>query len=262
MYKVAKILEIKEEAKDIKTFTLDLEITAKPGQFLMLWIPGINEKPFSFSKLKPLEITVKKVGEFTSKLFSLKKNSKLWVRGPYGNGFSLKGEKILLIAGGIGIAPLLALMEVEKDKSFTLLYGAKTKAELISRKRLERENVEELIIATDDGSFGLKGNITEILKRKINLESYDFIAACGPEKMLKEVVKLSLEKGVDCQVSIERYIKCALGICGSCCLDPKGLLVCKDGPVFYARDLVNSEFGLYKRDASSSKIYLGVSNSS
>ncbi|HIE33598.1 MAG TPA: dihydroorotate dehydrogenase electron transfer subunit [Candidatus Altiarchaeales archaeon] len=253
---IVKILEVREECENVKTFILDKRLKAKPGQFCMIWVPDIGEKPFGFSRLNGnVEIMIRKVGKFTEKFFSLRKGDVVGIRGPYGDGhFRLKGENLCVVGGGVGIAPLIPLIEIAKrDRSIILILGAKTESEHITIDRFKHRNIE-IILTTDDGSCGEKGSPCDILPDLIEKEKFDQIYACGPEPMMKGILEISMSNKIPCQLSLERYIKCGIGICGQCSLDPSGLLVCKDGPVFDAKDLESTEFGNYKRDASGSKV--------
>jgi len=224
MYSVVELRETWEVAKDVKAFRLSKEFDFIPGQFVMVWLPGVGEKPFSLA-WKDL-LVVKRVGPFTSRLFELEEGERLWIRGPYGRGFERKWEKIALLAGGIGIPPLYALARAWKGnfESVTLIYGARSKDELAL---LDIENyVNEVVITTDDGSAGRKGFSTDVLAER--REEFEGVYTCGPEPMLKAVLRIMDYRNV--QVSAERYMKCGIGVCGSCNLGK--YLVCRDGPVF------------------------------
>jgi len=224
MYSVVELRETWGMAKDVKAFRLSKGFDFIPGQFVMVWLPGVGEKPFSLA-WKDM-IVVKRVGTFTSKLFELSEGERLWVRGPYGRGFERRGRKIALVSGGIGIPPLYALAKAwGKDfEKITLIYGAKGREELAL---IDIENyVNEIVITTDDGSAGREGFPTDVLKERKG--EFDQVYACGPEPMLKAVLRVMDYKNV--QISAERYMKCGIGVCGSCNLGK--YLVCKDGPVF------------------------------
>ncbi len=258
---MVKILEMRDENPNVRTFVLDKRIEAKPGQFCMLWIPDVNEKPFGFARLNGnIEIMVKKRGKFTKRMFSLREGDMIGFRGPYGNGyFKLRGKNVCLIGGGIGIAPLLPLIDIAIDKniSITIIHGANTRNELIPLRRLkkvDRDNIR-IILTTDDGTYGKKGTVCDVLKEIVN-EGIDHIYTCGPEIMMEKVMRIALNNNISCQISMERYIKCGIGICGHCAIDNSGLMVCKDGPVFDARVLKDSEFGNYIRDKCGSIINL------
>jgi len=247
-----KIVEVIEEAPDIKTFIFDFKGKAIPGQFVMVWLPDIDEKPMSLSYVKKFGITVKRVGEFTEKLHELEEGDSIGFRGPYGRGFKIEGGKLLFVAGGIGIAPIAPLVEeaTREGREATVVIGARTKNELIFIERMKATGAE-VILATDDGSTGIKGTVIDALM--LRKENFDQCFACGPEKMLIKVLEYAKARKISTQLSLERYFKCGIGICGSCALDDKGLLVCRDGPVFYDYEL-DGEFGKYKRDASGRRI--------
>ena len=252
---MVKILEVRVETPTVRTFVLDKKIRARPGQFAMLWIPDVDEKPFSFSKLNgDLEITVKEVGPFTKRLFSLGKGDLVGIRGPYGNGYRIKGEKICIVAGGVGLAPLMPLIDeiLRKDRELTVIHGAVTEKELLWIDKLGSKKIH-LLTVTDDGTYGERGSVCDILENLIRKREFDQIYTCGPEPMMRRVADISLREEIPCQLSLERYMKCGVGICGQCCIDPSGLRVCRDGPVFTARELRGTEFGRYKRDASGSR---------
>lgn len=237
--KRVKIAKTWEEASNIKAFRFNDSLNFIPGQFIMLWIPNVGEKPFSLAD-RDL-ILVKKVGPFTSKLFELEEGDYVWIRGPYGRGFTPKGKKIALIAGGIGIPPLYALVKHFGNdfEKITLIYGARSKKEFAL---LDIENyVDEIVFTTDDGSFGLKGFPTDVLRRR--REEFDYVYTCGPEIMMAKVLEIMNFENV--QVSAERYMKCGIGVCGSCALGK--YLVCRDGPVFYGEELKETELGRFKR---------------
>jgi len=248
---VIKVLDNKLEAAGIKTIKLDADIGASAGQFVMLWIPDIGEKPFSLSKVgKNPEITYDVKGKFTKALFSLKKGDLVGFRGPYGNGWNLKGKKkIAIVAGGVGLAPLMPLIESDKDK-LTVIYGAKNKELLVFKKKLGKSKV---VYTTDDGSFGKHCYACDALGGILAGGKYDVVLTCGPEIMMKKVLDICMKNKMPCQASLERYMKCGIGICGSCAIDQFGLRVCKDGPIFTVEQLKNSELGKYARDKTGSK---------
>lgn len=217
---------------------------AEPGQFVMIWVPSENECPMSLSEISRVgAITVKPVGRATGKLCSKKKGEMIWVRGPYGRGFTLKGSSTLLIGGGTGIAPLLPLAErlVESTRRVTLILAGRTadSIPLISRARSLENRGVELVYVTEDGSLGYKGVATDPLKEIINETRFDQIYTCGPEEMMKEVYKIASAKDIPIQASLERYMKCGISLCGSCAVGR--YLVCRDGPVFDENHLKNLE---------------------
>lgn len=247
----ADILDIIDETQTIKTFRLDtsLWLKGKPGQFLMVWVRGVDEVPMTMSYEDG--ITVQAVGDATRAMFRLKKGDSLGIRGPYGNGWELVGDDILLISGGIGSAPLAPLAEKAASLGVrvTTLAGYRAKGEVHFTERFRKAG--KTAITTDDGSYGQKGFVTDLMK-DIDLNMFTQIYCCGPEKMMYRVLSILNEHRSEArsQFSMQRYLKCGIGICGSCCMDPEGLRVCRDGPVFKGDGLLNSEFGKYARDAS------------
>jgi len=250
---VVGVLENRQDAERIKTIKLGTTIEAAPGQFVMLWLPGVGEKPFTLSKIgKNPEITYEVRGKFTKALFGLNNGDHVGVRGPYGNGWDTKGKKKLaIVAGGIGLAPLLSLIEGWKGK-IAVVYGARSKELLVFKKRLDKTHADA-IYTTDDGSFGKHCYACDALEPVLAGGKYDLVLTCGPEILMKKVVDICLKNRIPCQASLERFMKCGIGVCGACAMDPSGLRVCKDGPVFTAEQLRGSEFGAYSRDKSGSR---------
>ncbi len=278
------ITEVRSEAPLIRTFRLNRALDPAPGQYLMLWIRGVDEVPMSFSG--PDTITVQSVGKATQALFKMGAGHSVGVRGPLGNGFILRGKNILLIGGGVGTAPLAFLGEqaMRANKRVTSLIGFRSKDDIIFQDRFEalgsdlagrgsgapneiniKANAragavsEEIpnfnartIVTTDDGSAGIAGRVSAGLSH-LDLDSFDQIYLCGPEMMMWDIISRIGENAAKTQACINRYFKCASGICGSCCLDPEGLRICVEGPVIMADRLIESEFGRYRRDASGSK---------
>jgi len=238
-----KINRVVSESPNVKTIILDGKITASPGQFVMAWLPGVGEKPFSLSSLgDETAITVQKKGKFTEHLCDKKPRDMIGIRGPYGSGFTTAHKKkACVVAGGLGIASVITLIE-QLDKP-TVIYGAKTKDELIFLDRLKGNR---LIITTDDGSEGRKGVATDAFSELAKESDFDVVYTCGPEIMMKKLLDICNAFGVELQASLERYMKCGFGICGSCVIN--GLRVCKDGPVFSSSQLAQmNEFGAAAR---------------
>lgn len=258
--KVRPISDIVVETPTVKTFYVEcpeIASTVHPGQFLMVWVIGVDEVPIAVSEVREgriLGLTVAKVGDATSQLHELDKGDKIGIRGPYGNWFDLSGDRIVMVGGGYGIAPLAFCADValSEGKKVKVILGAKTANELVLLRRLKKLGAN-LLITTDDGSAGMKGFATDALERILLEEEFDLCLTCGPEKMMKKVVEITSSKGIRTQVSLERYMKCGIGLCGQCCIDPFGHRVCTEGPVFYPQQLGDVEFGKYARDAAGTK---------
>lgn len=248
--RVVEATEIIDETPSIKTIRFNDEQKAKPGQFLMVWMPGIDEIPMSLSILgKNKGITVQKVGEATEAIHELEEGDKFGIRGPYGTSFDIKGDRILTVAGGMGIAPLFpAINEAfQYQKKITLVYGVRTFSELSFLDRLS-DICDRLEISTDDGTKGFHGFATDLALEIVGKGEFDLVLTCGPEVMIKKMLEISNSRDIPLQASIERYMKCGIGICDSCAID--GYQVCKDGPVFTGDMLRRmSEFGRWKRDS-------------
>ena len=251
---IAKILE---ETPSVRSFFFKLDIAPVPGQFVMAWIPGCDEKPMAISHYGGLKaITVLKRGEATSRLFEKKKGDWIGIRGPFGRGFEVTGKKLVVVGGSIGISPLAPLTELalSEGKEVTAVIGGRTKSDILFADRLERAGAE-VMVTTDDGSAGMRGLVTKGLESALQDKSFDQCFTCGPEKMMVEVLKIAKAHAIPAQASLERYFKCGIGVCGSCAIDDTGVCVCAEGPVFTDRELENSpEFGRYKRDETGRRV--------
>ncbi|WP_456367536.1 dihydroorotate dehydrogenase electron transfer subunit [Thermococcus sp.] len=224
MYRVMEIEEILEVTENVRAFRFSENIDFTPGQFIMIWLPGVGEKPFSLAWKNM--VMIKRVGPFTSKLFELKPGDRLWIRGPYGHGFQKKGNKIILIGGDMGIPPLYALARLWDFEDVTLLYWAENDGEI---PLMDIENyVDNVVVKIPRDSRDFYTVLRETRGK------FDHAYASGPETMLKAVLKAWEYRKV--QVTMERYIKCGIGICGSCNLGK--YLVCRDGPVFDGEKLL------------------------
>ena len=260
--KVLKIKEIITESESVKTFTFDwdmVNLKPEPGQFMMVWNFD-DEKPMSISKIdtknQEITISIKNIGPFTNKVHKLNIGDKLGIRGPYGHGFEIKNsKKILAIGGGIGMAPIASFTEyaIENNLSVDVISAAATKDELLFVDRLNSIGAK-VYTCTDDGSCGFKGFATHRMEDLLKTNEYDLVVTCGPEIMMKGILDLANVKNIPTQVSMERWMKCAIGVCGQCCVDDSGWRICKEGPVFWAEDLNHiKEFGKYRRDSSGTR---------
>lgn len=251
---ILPIKHIKKEAFNCRTFTFTYPLRAKPGQFIMLWLPGIDQKPFSVSRQDEttFDITVAKIGRATTALFEKTKGDRVGIAGPYGRGFHLKSRtSIILAGGGCGAAPLRFLGQeaVRQKCSVIFATGARSKRDV-----LFADVFKDTRVTTDNGSLGDRGFVTDKLSELLE-DRADKVYVCGPELMMKKAVDLCLTRRTACEASLERYMKCGLGVCGQCALDPLGLCVCQDGPVFSGNQLKKiTEFGRYRRSKAGAKI--------
>ncbi|MCJ2520826.1 MAG: dihydroorotate dehydrogenase electron transfer subunit [Candidatus Thermoplasmatota archaeon] len=246
--------KVMEEASHTKSFSFREEFPVRPGQFIMVWIPGVEEVPMALSQLGPVKaITAKNVGSSTEALHKFKEGDRIGVRGPYGNSFDLSQEHYLVAAGGTGIASVIAASEAlaEAGKKVVTVFGAKTKEDLILLERSRKYG--EVFIATDDGSVGYHGVVSDLALKLMEDRRFDGVLACGPEKMLQTLEGICRQRDVEIQVSMERFMRCGIGLCGSCSLDH--YLVCRDGPIFKGEQLVGlRDFGHYRRDRAGRRV--------
>jgi dihydroorotate dehydrogenase electron transfer subunit len=256
---VLPIKKIITENDCVNTYVFEYPLGSRPGQFVMMWIPGVDEKPFSvaYDDGKEFWITVCKVGPATEELFKLRVGDKVGIRGPMGTFYHFEeGESLALVAGGYGAAPMyfVAYEASLKKCKVDFFVGARNKDLLLyTHKILGLSNVN-LHISTDDGSAGFKGYVTQLLQDSLKDHKVDRIFTCGPELMMKFVGEIADKNDIECQMSVERYMKCGIGVCGQCAVDDTGECACKKGPVMYF-DYVKelSEFGKYHRDAQGKK---------
>ena len=258
--RIVRIGDVKEETPTVKSiaFRDDQCSKGKPGQFVMIWIPGIDEVPMSLSLIGrdgASGVTVRKRGEATSALCAKKTGDQIGVRGPYGTYFTVgKEAKLLLAGGGTGTAALTPLIEmpIMRKKDLTIVTGSRTKTELIYLDRfkaLHPLKMMRLVATTDDGSYGIKGLASSVVDILLEKEKFDMIYACGPEPMMKTILDSAQKTSTPVQFSLERIFKCGVGICGSCSLGQ--YRVCRDGPVFSGDMLKGiSEFGKTRRDSA------------
>jgi NAD(P)H-flavin reductase len=251
------IKQVIEKTADVNLFRVALQqdISYVPGQFFMVSVWGAGEVPISAAShgnySTSVEFCIRKTGFVTSAIHVLKEGDELWVRGPYGNGFPLdiaEGRDILIVAGGIGIAPLRPLIFEFSDRKkypgkFQIIYGAKTPQDIIflDEMALYREMGAEVMITVDnrngkwDGRVGL---VTDLLPQlMVDIRSaVSYI--CGPEIMIRNVTRdLSLMGMAQENIitTLEAHMKCGVGKCGHCYSGCQ--YICTDGPVFNYRQL-------------------------
>jgi len=256
LHKVYKIKKVIRETPKAVSIILDGKINYSPGQFIMLWLPQIDEKPFvvSYQEKNSFGVTIEQKGKFTKTISKIKEGTKVATRGPFGNGFEIKNNSII-VAGGLGMAPALSL--IKKIKNSIIIQGAKSKEFLLYLKdenllKIIEKNNNKIIYCTDDGSFGINGFTTDVLKEMLK-QKIKTVYTCGPEMMIKKVLDICEKNKIECQASLERFMKCGIGICGSCVINDQ--LVCKDGPVFNSKQIKKlTELGKFARLKSGKKI--------
>lgn len=238
---------------------LGLSFRHKPGQFVMLSIPGTGEAPISISSSpsRPgiLELCVRRAGRVTNALYRMKTNDLVGVRGPYGNGFpvrEIEGHDLLLAAGGLGMAPLRSLLWYVLDNrdrfgSVTLMYGARTPADMLFREELvslvDRTDMNCLLTVDSDPGGGWRnhvGLLPALFDHAAIDASRTFAAVCGPPVVYKFILRKLLDLGFRKDrilMSLERRMKCGVGKCGHCSIGYK--YTCLNGPIFTYWDAIN-----------------------
>ncbi len=229
-----RVKEKKMETPGFATLFFEYALSFRPGQFIMIWIPGLDEKPYTISHHSRgnFAVTIEAKGVFSKKALTLEKGDLVGIRGPFGNGFDIKpGQNAAVVAGGCGMAPLATLVE-HLPSTTTFIHGARSKNFILFPDRFDvpRE------FCTDDGSFGHKGLVTDLLEKSIiSGKQFDMVYVCGPEIMMHKIFELCESHGINCQASLERYMRCGFGVCGACVCGKQ--VVCKDGPVFHSKAL-------------------------
>lgn len=247
-----------EHGPGVATVRFDEVHDVAPGQFGMWWVPGVDEIPMSYADEDA--ILVRAVGEATEALCAMEPGDRVGVRGPFGEPFEVPASgELVVVGGGTGMAPVAVLAEAASaaGADVTVLIGAASADQVAYADRLAA--VADVGVATEDGSRGHEGLVTELLDSArdggdaatgVGPVAPDEVASCGPEPMMAAVLDRFVDRPGDVQVCLERYMKCGIGICGSCCIDGSGSPVCSDGPVYRADAVTGGEFGLYHRDAA------------
>jgi len=209
----------------------------------MVWLPEVDEKPFSIASMGPLGLLVVDVGPFSHALLTLKVGDLIWIKGPLGRGYHPEGERLLFVAGGYGVAPLypLAALARAQGRQIHVCIGAGTEADVLLADEFTKIGCE-LSISTEDGSEGMQGLVTTVAEKAMCEFEFDTLYACGPTAMLSALAERCRQCKLNYQFSWEAHMRCGMGLCGSCevptSLDPAlppGWLACYDGPVFIKR---------------------------
>ncbi len=234
----------------------------RPGNFVHLRVSQENtpllRRAFSLHKTDPqageFQILFKVVGWGTGILCERKEGDEIDLIGPLGNCFSLPdwSRKVILVAGGMGLAPLYFLLkelmrkEIPKKEGVLFLHGAKEADEILYAKELGTSGIKHLI-STEDGSLGHRGLITDLLQGELKTKGGLKVYACGPQDMMKHLSELSRKWNLDCELSLETHMPCGVGACAGCVVKTKRnnvteyKKVCSDGPVFDAREVYLDE---------------------
>ncbi len=258
----AVIQDIIVENSTIKTFIVEIldgatasSFTYLPGQFVMVSVPHQGEAPISISShlTTPglMHLSIRKAGRLTSAIHEMKKGDHIGIRGPYGRPFpmdELQGRNILLVAGGIGLAPLRSVIEhclhnKEKYGTITLLYGSRAPSDIAFKADLEKwaKSGVDVRLTVDVAEPGWKGNVGLVTKLlddvQLDKDSHSALL-CGPPIMIDVVTGILQSKGLPPSqiiTTLERNMKCGVGLCGHCHMN--GILICRKGPVFSVEQL-------------------------
>ena len=245
----AKILANNPLSEDVYELTLhcpEIAINARPGMFVHIRVEHgalLLRRPLSIADADTVKGTItfiyRLLGQGTKAMAALKPGAMLNCLGPLGNGFSLEAKKPLLVGGGLGIAPLLFLSKAFAGQA-DILMGGRNQQEMFWPV-LFQASTRNVFITTDDGSLGTKGFTVDLLPQLLQKYSYDCIIVCGPEIMMRGIAEVAAAADIPCQVSLEKRMACGLGACLSCSCDAKDghrKKVCKDGPVFWAQEVL------------------------
>ena len=247
----AVVAEQTEIASGIFSLWLETESIAKeavPGQFVSVYSKDKSRmlpRPISICEADKengkLRLVYRVVGEGTDEFSHLTKGDQLEIIGPMGNGFPLKGEKPLLMGGGIGVPPILELAKQMDCEKKQIVVGYRD-AQTFLKEEFEQNG--ELYISTEDGSVGTKGNVMDAIRE--NALEADMIYACGPTPMLRAIKQYAEENGIECYISLEERMACGIGACLACVCKSKekdahsnvnNKRICKDGPVFLSTEV-------------------------
>jgi sulfhydrogenase subunit gamma (sulfur reductase) len=263
---ISTIKSVRQLTPTEKMFEIELpegkRLNHDPGQFVQMLVPGVGEAPISICSSptdRNFHLTIRRVGNVTTAVHGMKEGDKLGIRGSFGWGFpmdKMTGSDILIIAGGIGLAPLRSVIRyilANRDEygKFTILHGARTPSDRLFADELEQwssspsVNLLETVDHPDDSWDGNSGVITTLFKKIDVNPDNTFALICGPPVMYRFVILECQGKGLmdnHIFVSLERHMKCGMGKCGHCQIN--GVYTCQHGPVFSYTQVKNLEEAL------------------
>jgi len=221
---------------------------AKAGQFFMIKCKNdvrVLRRPISLhyadADEQTLEFYYETVGKGTTEFSELQAGDEVNIQGPLGTGFDteVEGKKVILVGGGMGMAPLKLLAEKLRGKNDVKFIAGGRDAGAV--KIVKNFDIDEITVATDDGSVGIKGNTVEVLKEMLAADKYDLIYTCGPHGMMLAVADTAHKNGIRCQISLEERMACGVKACVGCSIKTKAGMkkVCADGPVFDAEEILD-----------------------
>ena len=245
--------QVNRDMFELEFIAPEIAEECQPGQFIHIK-PGLRDQPLLRrplsiydvdKRLGSVTLLYKVVGTGTRLLTSVRTKEYVDVMGPLGRGFKLpdQPERILLVGGGVGIAPLVYLARVleEQGCDITVLHGTESRRQLVAFEKL-RQIGTDFFPATMDGTAGYKGLVTELLLKKIEPKKLERIYTCGPEPMMAVVAEFAANHNIEAEVSLEEYMACGVGACLGCARklktnDTQYVKVCKDGPVFNIKEV-------------------------
>lgn len=249
--KIVKVISQKQLASDVYSLWLnvgDMVKAVKPGQFVSLYSKDESRmlpRPISICEVakatKAIRLVYRVVGEGTKEFSGLASEDEIQIMGPLGNGYTLSDKRAILVAGGIGIPPMLQLAKELKNVEKVIVLGYKDNQTFLKN---EFENYGKVVVATEDGSVGVKGNVLDAIREE-GIEG-EVIYSCGPTPMLRALKAYAQEKGIEAQISLEERMACGIGACLACVCQSKDVdehshvhnkRICKDGPVFDVREV-------------------------
>ena len=251
------VIDFRRETSDNFTIKVNMRVNHAPGQFVQVSAPGFGEAPISIcsDSHKCITLNIREVGNVTRALSKLKKGSTIFIRGPYGNGYPmemLKGNSIVLIGGGCGVAPLKGVIDYiennRKDYQELLMFlGYRSPDDIIFRKDLETWKKKYKVVVTVDKNLhghlcydAKEGYVTDALRNYTLNNKNKVVFICGPPVMMKAIIEILIQKGFNeyqIFISAERLMYCAIGVCCHCMI--KGKYTCVDGPVFRYDEIKN-----------------------
>lgn len=244
--KIEKIEFLSKDYLKLKISLPDEKFSFQPGQFVMLSEQNSEitfSRPFSVLNWENnyIEILIKILGKFTKRIPKIKEKEEINLLGPLGNSFK-REERVALVAGGYGIAPLFFyLKKYSKIKNIYLFYGGKTEKDILLLENLEKLlKKKNLFIGTEDGSLGEKGLITDIFQKNLNKIKIEKVYACGPLPMFKSLKEICNREKLDLYVSMDPIMACGYGVCLGCVIPTfKGnICACTEGPIFNFKDIL------------------------
>lgn len=245
---LSEIKDVIQHTEVEYTFRMAFKGEVKPGQFFEVSIPKYGESPISVSGIGEgyVDLTIRKVGRVTNEIFRNYKGDKLFLRGPYGNGFDLtnyQGKELIVVAGGTGLSPVRGVVDYfasqpEQSTGFTLIAGFKSPQDVLFKDDLESwKQSSQIILTVDQAEAGYEGDVGLVTKFIPNLEIKELehvqVIVVGPPMMMHFTVLEFLKRGVaeeNIWISQERKMCCGIGKCGHCKIDDT--YICLEGPVF------------------------------